>query len=128
SESRSVISGANSPFGDPPGDQVVDSFLADTTDMPRGVFVTPLPNRIEFILESHCGHSHRIRQVPYRHWACGSLTVVPKCKFDIFSHDMSETPSGNANPSLMLRFEISNLAADGGKRNVQLAPSRGEAP
>jgi hypothetical protein len=53
---------------------------------------------------------------------------VPKCKFDIFSHDMSETPSGNANPSLMLRFEISNLAADGGKRNVQLAPSRGEAP
>lgn len=31
----------------------------------------------------------------------GGVAVVLKCKFDIFSHDMSEIPSLNANPRLM---------------------------
>ena len=57
-----------------------------------GVSITPVPKRIELVLELHCGYSPRIRQARYRHWAGGSVTVIPKCKFNIFSHDMSRLP------------------------------------
>ncbi len=57
---RGAISRANSPFGDPRGYKVVDSLLADIANVLRCVLETPFPNHVEFVLKSHCGHSHLV--------------------------------------------------------------------
>jgi hypothetical protein len=108
-ESWSLISSVNSSFGDARGDQLVDSFLADAPNMRRGVFITLIPKRIEFVLESHCGYPHRVRQARFRHGGGGSVAVVLKRKFGIFLRDLSETSSHNANfsPASFLRPYLS---------------------